>query len=168
VATESTRSATKRRGGVNKGATAKNSITSPEGIERRQRDLQCVELRHSGATWHQIADQLGYASKGHAYTRFMVVMRDYPREDVETWRNTISDRYDAMIRALWPEVLRGKWLAIDRVTRILEAQAKLHGANRPEKIQMVPGEVTLDEALRELSKELERRATLSGAPVPEE
>jgi hypothetical protein len=159
------RAETKRRGGANKGATVK---TSPAAIERRQRDLQCVELRKAGLTWQQIADRLGYGSQGHAYDRFMIVMRDYPREDVETWRNTISDRYDAMIRALWPQVLQGKWLAIDRVTRILEAQARLHGANRPEKIAVTAGETDLDAALRELTEQLQRKAAQSGAPVPKE
>ena len=140
--------------------------TKPEDIERRDRDLKCVELRKAGATWQAIADQLGYASPGHAHDQFMVVMRDYPREDVETWRNTISDRYDAMLRALWPDVIRGKWLAVDRASRILEAQAKLHGANRPDKIQITPGETDLDAALRELEEQMRRRA--AGQPVPQE
>lgn len=154
-----------RRKGGNKGRTV---TTKPEDIERRERDLKCVELRKAGASWQAIADQLGYSDTGHAYQRFMVVMKEYPREDVETWRNTISDRYDAMLRALWPEILRGKWLAIDRASRILEAQAKLHGANRPDKVQITQGETDLDAALRELEEQMKRRAARDNTPVPNE
>lgn len=140
--------------------------TKPEDIERRKRDLQCVQLRSAGVDWHAIADRLGYASPGHAYDRFMVVMKDYPREDVETWRGMISDRHEAIIRSLWPDVLKGKGFSIDRVQRSLEALAKLHGANRPENVEPPSGEQDLDAALRELEQQLQRRA--AGRPVPQE
>lgn len=149
----------KPRRRARKGATV---TTKPEDIERRQRDLQCVKLRGAGVDWQVIADQLGYASPGHAYDRFMVVMREYPREDVETVRNLISDRHEAALRALWPDVIRGRWLAIDRTTRILEALAKLHGANRPEKIEITQGETNLDTALRELEEQMRLRAQQAG------
>jgi hypothetical protein len=96
----------------------------------------------------------------------MIVMKDYPREDVETAREIISDRYEAMIRALWPKVLKGDVWAIDRVTRISEAQAKLLGVNRPEKLELSVGGTELDAALRELEAEMKARA--GGAPVPVE
>jgi hypothetical protein len=141
--------------GTGKGATVK---TSPAAIERHDRDLKCVELRKSGMHWQAIADELDYSSPGHAYDRFQVVMRDYPREDVETWRNTICDRYDVMLAALWPAVLEGKWLAVERATRILESQAKLMGANRPDKVEVSAGATALDTALRELEAEMKARA----------
>jgi hypothetical protein len=152
---------TRRR--ANKGVTVKSS---PEAIARRERDLKCVELRKAGATWQSIADTLKYAGPGHAYEQFMIVMKEYPREDIETCRNIISDRYDAMIRALWPKVLKGDVWAIDRVTRISESQAKLLGANRPEKVEVSMGATALDEALRELEAEMTARA--AGSPVPVE
>jgi len=155
----------KPRRKANRGRTVK---TKPEDIERRERDWKCVELRKAGLHWQAIADQLGYASPGHAYDRFMAIMREYPREDVESVRNMISDRHEAMLRALWPDVLRGKWLAIDRATRILEALAKLHGANRPEKLEITPGETDLDTALRELEEQMRRRAARDDSPVPQE
>lgn len=154
---------TRRQNRGNKGATV---TTTPEAIARRERDLKCVELRKAGATWQAIADTVGYADPGHAYRGFQAVMKDYPREDVETARNIISDRYDAMIRALWPKVLKGNEWAIDRVTRISEAQAKLLGANRPEKLELSVGATALDTALRELEAEMKARA--AGSPVPVE
>jgi len=164
MADETTQSETKpRRRGANKGCTVR---TKPKDIERRERDLKCVELRKAGLTWQAIADQLGYASPGHAYDRFMAIMREYPREDIEATRNLIRDRYESMLRAIWPDVLRGKLLAIDRASRILENIAKLEGANRPEQVQVFYGETELDAALRELEEQLRLRA--AGQPVPQE
>jgi hypothetical protein len=160
---EATQPEKRPRRRANKGGSVKSS---PRSIAVRERDLQCVELRKAGATWQSIADTLKYAGPGHAYEQFMIVMKDYPREDVETAREIISDRYEAMIRALWPKVLKGDVWAIDRVTRISEAQAKLLGANRPEKLELSVGGTELDAALRELEAEMKARA--GGAPVPVE
>lgn len=140
------------------GATRSQSPTSPEAIARLERDLKCVRLRSANVSWQGIADQLGYADPGHAHQRFMHVMRTYPREDIDTWRNLISDRHEAILRTLWPKVLQGDQWAMDRAQRGLEALAKLHGANRPEKLVITPGESDLDKALRELTEQLEARA----------
>jgi hypothetical protein len=160
---EATQPEKRPRRRANKGGSVKSS---PRSIAVRERDLKCVDLRKAGATWQSIADTLGYAGPGHAYEQFMIVMKDYPREDVETAREIISDRYEAMIRALWPKVLKGDVWAIDRVTRISEAQAKLLGVNRPEKLELSVGGTELDAALRELEAEMKARA--GGAPVPVE
>lgn len=98
--------------------------------------------------------------------RFQAVMQAYPRENIETCRNIINDRYEAMICALWPKVVKGSLSAIDRVTRICEAQAKLNGANNAEKLDVSAGAAELDAALRALEAELRLRA--QGQPVPEE
>lgn len=155
-----------KAGGTGQGRTRTQSPTSPEGIARHERDLKNVQLRKAGVDWQTIADQLGYSSPGHAYNQFMRVMRDYPREDVETVREVIYDRYEAIVRALWAKVLKGDTWAIDRVNRALELQAKLMGANRPEKLEVSVGATELDAALRELDAEMKARA--GGSPVPVE
>jgi hypothetical protein len=151
---------TRRKRIANKGRTV---ASCPEAIDRKERDLQCVKLRHSGKTFQQIAGVLGYASPGHAHNGFMRVMKDYPREDVETVRDMISNRYDALIEAIWPKAMGGDLGAVDRVLRICDQQARLLGANRPEKLEISAGASALDAALRELEAELRARA--AGHPV---
>lgn len=154
---------TRSQRGPGKGATVK---TSPEAIERWDRDVECVRMRRAGKHWQTIADELGYSDTGHAYQRFQVVMREYPREDVEQWRDTLCARHDEMLSAIWAKVQAGSLPAIDRAIRILEAQAKLLGANRAEKLEVSAGVSELDSALRELEAELKARA--GGAAVPVE
>jgi hypothetical protein len=154
----------KSKGG--QGATRHHSPTSPDAIERLERDLKNVQLRKTGMHWQAIADELGYSSPGHAHDRFMAVMQDYPREDIDTARNLIADRHEACIAAMWPAAMEGQGWAVDRITRNLEALAKLWGANRPEKVEISAGATELDAALREWQQELEMRA--HGQPVPQE
>lgn len=148
----------RKTGGTGQGATRRNSPTSPEGIERRERDLQCVQRRKAGMERVDIAKELDYASPGHAYNRFMVIMHQYPREDVETVREIISSRYDTVIRVLTPKVLIGDLRAIDRYLKTCDQQARLLGANRPEKLEVSAGASELDAALRELEAEMRTHA----------
>ncbi|PZS30990.1 MAG: hypothetical protein DLM61_09515 [Pseudonocardiales bacterium] len=119
--------------------------------------------------WHAIANELHYSSPGHAHQRFMAVLAAYPREDIDTCRDILNDRYEAMIHVLWPKVLCGNLSAIDRATRLCEAQAKLLGANRterPERPELSASAADLDAALRALEGELRARA--GGEPIPDE
>lgn len=109
--------------------TPNNSRTTKVAIERRERDLQCVNLRRAGLGWQAIADQLNYASPGHAHERFMVFMREYPREDVETARDLEADRLDEAQRAIWVRCVKGDLQALDRLLKLSAQRAKLLGLN---------------------------------------
>ncbi|MGH3780599.1 MAG: hypothetical protein ACRDRO_08190 [Pseudonocardiaceae bacterium] len=156
----------KRRKAGGQGATRGHSQTSPEAIERLERDKKCVQLRRAGVHWDTIADQLSYSSPGHAHDRFMALMREYPREDVETTRELIAGRLEVVIRTLTPKVVKADTWAIDRYLRACEQLAKLTGANRAERVEVSVGASELDVALRELQVELQARA--AGSPVPQE
>lgn len=135
-----------------------NSRTTPEAIERRERDLQCVKLRRAGLGWDAIAQQLGYSDPGHAYRRFMAVMVDYPREDAEAARDLEADRYDQLQRAIWAKCLAGDTWAIDRALKIMDQRARLLGLNAPIRQQIeVLTESTVDAAIRELESQLAAR-----------
>lgn len=140
--------------------------TSPAAIDRLQRDTEAVRLRRAGHTFDEIATACGYADKGRAHHAVTALLRAYPREDVELLRDITFDRYEQLIRGLWARAAGGDVWAVDRVSRLLDQQARLCGLNRPEKIQITPGETDLDAALRELEAQMRRRA--AGTPIPQE
>ncbi len=105
--------------------------TTPTAIERRERDTKCVQLRRAGVDWASIAQQLGYASAGHAHKQFMAFMKDYPREDAVAARELEADRYDQLQRAIWKKCLSGDTWAIDRVLKIMDQRERLLGLNLP-------------------------------------
>lgn len=155
-----------KRNATGKGATVK---TNPAAVARHERDVRCVKLRGAGMGWQDIAQQLGYASAGHAYDRFMVVMKDYPREDVETARETEADRYDALQRAIWAKCLKGDNWAIDRALKLMDQRARLLGLNAPLRQQIeVITESTVDAAIRELETLMNANAEAASAAVADD
>jgi hypothetical protein len=90
-----------------------------------------VKLRRAGLGWDAIAQQLDYSDAGHAHRRFMVFMKDYPREDVVTARELEADRYDQLQRAIWAKCLKGDTWAFDRALKIMGQRARLLGLNVP-------------------------------------
>lgn len=107
------------------------SRTTREAVERHERDSQCVQLRRAGLGWDAIAQQLGYSSAARAYERFMVFMKDYPREDAVAARELEADRYDQLQRAVWAKCLKGDTWSIDRALKIMDQRARLLGLNLP-------------------------------------
>jgi hypothetical protein len=156
----------RKKAGTGQGATRRHSATSPESIDTRERDQQALQLRRSGVTWDAIATQLRYSSPGHAYNQVTKLMREYPREDVEAYRDLLIDRQELVIRVLTPKVLKADTWAIDRYLKACEQLARLTGANRPERIEVTAAQSELDAAYRELMAEMNARA--GGAPVPPE
>ncbi len=142
--------------------------TTADALERHARDHECVKLRRAGVGWEVIAEQLGYASPGHAYDRFMVFMKDYPREDAETAREVEADRLDQLQRAIWAKCLKGDTWAIDRALRISDQRCRLLGLNMPVRQQIeVITESAVDAAIRTLTEQLDNDdAEVAGADSP--
>jgi hypothetical protein len=150
--------------------------TSPMRLAVRERDEQAAQLRRAGATWPQIAKQLGYASAGHAHDRFMILMHEYPRDDIEATRDLEADRLDQLQRALWPKCLAGDQGAITTVLRIMDQRARLLGYNAPVRKEItVLTESVVDKALETAAAKhaemvaqleaLEQRAIQSGHEI---
>ena len=108
---------------------------SPGSMEEAiVRSNRALELRMAGATWQQVADQMGYKQKSSAQ---QAVRRAIEREtervaDVrESYRTMQLLRIERSIRAIWPQVLQGDLFAIDRELKLMERQAKLLGLDAP-------------------------------------
>lgn len=128
--------------------------TSPTRLAIRERDEKAASLRRAGATWDQIARQLGYGSPAAAYNRFMILMHEYPRETIEAARDLEADRLDQLQRALWPKALAGDQAAISTVLRIMDQRARLLGYNAPVRKEItVLTENVVDEALAKAAEQ---------------
>ena len=146
---------------THKGRT--NSSTSPTAIERRLRDVECVRRRASGLGFQQIAEQLGYYDASHARRRFLSAMAAIPADTIEQARQLENERYDAMLAAIWPKVLRGDNWSIDRACRISELRQKLLGLPRavPQEVTVI-NESAIDAEIRRLTEEINAKATAAG------
>jgi hypothetical protein len=148
-----------------------NMPTSPEAMARLERDTKCMELRRAGLQWDAIAKQLGYSSPGHAHDRFMVLMKEYPREAVDEAREVELHRYDQLQDAIWAQCVnsdeKNQHWAIDRVLKLMDQRARLMGWNKPVRQEVsVITENAVDTAIRELQTQLELRAAAAGVKLP--
>jgi hypothetical protein len=104
-----------------------NNPTGRKTVAAAEKRRQAVELRKAGATFEEIAQAVGYGSKGAAYRAVETELRNAVREPVRELIELETARLDLMLRALWPSVARGQLGAIDRALRVAERRARLLG-----------------------------------------
>ncbi len=128
---------------------------TPAVVEHVEKQRQALELRKAGATFDQIAKALGYANAGGAYKVVQAGLRAVVQQPADEVRQLEVERLDAMLRALWPDAMAGKWLAIDRCLGIMDRRARLLGLDAPLRIEEhVITEDAVDAEIRRLSEQL--------------
>jgi hypothetical protein len=119
------------------------------------RERQAMDLRKAGATFHQIATQLGYRDGGGARKAVVRALSRIPNEAAVDMRAMDSERLDRLLLAVWKDALGGDLKAMDRALRILDQRAKLLGLNLPVRsevdmlvAQVDPGEIEVVQRIR--------------------
>lgn len=121
------------------GVTNQSAIAEQVGVDRStiSRDLKVIE-----AGWQERA-----------------------AEDIAKAKGKDLVRTERLIQALWPEAIKGKWLATDRVLALMQHRSRLLGLDAPQKredkltveyrelVQEMAGAAGLDtdEVMRELA-----------------
>lgn len=145
-----------------------------------KRRADAVDMRLGGATYNEIADRLGYASKAAAYvdiTRALEASVAEQRRSVEAYRQEELQSLDVLLAEAWTVLRRehvtvshGKIIkdetgeklvddgpvlqAIDRILKIRERRAKLLGLDAPMKVQAITIDA-IDAEIAKLTAELE-------------
>jgi hypothetical protein len=124
-------------------------------IRVRERRRQALELRRAGASYEQIADQLGYAHRGKAYEDIHTALAHLTKHPAEEYLAEELDRLDAMLVGLWPAAWKGHLGAVDRVIKIMDRRARYLGLDAPTRqiIHVIP-EDAVDAEIRRLEEEL--------------
>src|SRR5450759_2240552 len=71
------------------------------------RRIRAVELLASGCTYQQVADELGYTSRGTAYSVVAKALREQTAEAVTDLRDLENARLDSLQVALWDAAMTG-------------------------------------------------------------
>jgi len=104
----------------------RNKSNKAKALARGERALR---LRIEGATYRQIAADLS-CSAATAYRDVSSALAEIASsrsEQAEELRALQSARLDALLVAVWDTAEAGDVKAIDRVLRIMERRARLHG-----------------------------------------
>lgn len=96
------------------------------------RRVRAVELKTAGLTYEQVADELGYTSRGTAYNVVAKALREQTTEAVGSLRDLENARLDALQLALWDAAMTGDVRAALAIVKIVKARVHLNGLEPPE------------------------------------
>ncbi|NUQ98584.1 MAG: hypothetical protein HOY79_19195 [Streptomyces sp.] len=128
-------------------------------VERRR---AAVKLRIEGKSWQEIADLLGYDSKGGACKDVSRALQKAVTDlalPLEEYRQLELDRLDAMQEALWPKVLDGDTRAIDTALRLMDRRAKLLGLDAPTRTEGVLSLDVIEAGIAHLTAQVDAART---------
>jgi len=89
--------------------------------------VRAVELLASGCTYQQVADELGYTSRGTAYKVVAKALREQTAEAVGSLRGLENARLNALQLALWDAAMAGDVRAVNSIVQIIGARVRLNG-----------------------------------------
>ena len=125
-------------------------------MRAHDRHLRALELRKAGATYQQIADELGYSGPRGAHKAVASALKATLKEPADEVRALELARLDAALLAIWQRVRRGDEKAIDRLLSIMKRRMDLLGLAAPKRHHLSGVLATLsrdDVDLKALSRE---------------
>lgn len=100
-------------------------------IEVAEKQRQAIELRKAGATYDEIAVQLGYAGRQGAYKAVISALAAITREPALEFKALELERLDKLWSTYWPQALAGDTKAADKCLDISKHRCKIEGAYAP-------------------------------------
>jgi hypothetical protein len=91
------------------------------------RRTRAIELKLQGLTYQQIADALGYASRGTVYRLIQEAQAARLGDAADDHRRLELARLDALQMALWPRAMDGDVAAAETVRRLIDSRCRLLG-----------------------------------------
>jgi hypothetical protein len=91
------------------------------------RAARCVELVTQGSTYQEVADELGYASRGSVYAIVKKALKQHVAENIDDLRRFEVARLDKLQYALWGKAMAGDVPAALAIMRIIDHRMRLLG-----------------------------------------
>lgn len=119
--------------------------------DRAQRRREALQYRLTGASYQEIADQMGSDRK--AVSRWVrEELANIPKLEADELRQQEVERLDLLTKAVWQHAMAGDPTAIDKALKIIDRRAKLLGLDAPQQVEMSTGDVDLDSTVTKLLK----------------
>lgn len=117
------------------------------------RRTRAAEMRLAHKTWKEIADELGYASGGAAYSALMPHIRKQAEETIAELRDLTNARLERVMAVLLPLAEAGNIPAAHQYRRYLADFRRHNGLDAPVQIQVSTGAAArLDDVLADATK----------------
>jgi hypothetical protein len=110
-----------------------NSKRSPKRVQAAQRQRQAMQLRVAGASYSQIAAELGYTSRAGAEKAIIAGLREFFRQPAQDLLALELQRCDRLQLAVWPAAMEGDVQAVLACLKVMERRSKYAGLDAPVK-----------------------------------
>ena len=156
--------------------------TAPRKIRAAERRLRAIELRKAGASFDQIAAELGYADRSGAYRAVREALATLAAEQNEATAGHVAldlERLDDLLRAVWAGALAGSLGPHQQALKVLHGRWKLLGLDVPARQRSLLDEIraagvdrpafdpmTDPEAAELASRLMQRRTELQDGSAP--
>ena len=116
-------------------------------------------MRISGCSFHQIADQLGYKSRGAAaqdLTRALEARIVEQRQSVDLLQHITDEQLCALLAGVGAKAIAGDVRAGEQALRVIDRRCKLHGLDAAQQLNVLGGWSLeqMDAEIRRLESEL--------------
>ncbi|MBB4893550.1 hypothetical protein FHS39_002581 [Streptomyces olivoverticillatus] len=113
-------------------------------------------MKIEGHTYTEIAEALGYSSRGAVYVDVKRALEKHVIEEglaIEAWRELELAKLDALQKAIWPKAMEGDPRAIEAALKILDRRARMLGLDSAIKLEVLTVDA-LDAQIQRLEAEL--------------
>lgn len=108
-------------------------------VETQEKRNRALEMRLAGKSQAEIAEELGVSSS--SVSRYITqAVAAITRENAEEYLELELSRLDAMLAAIWPDIISGEKGAewkIDRALAIMDQRAKLTGRYKAAELKAI-------------------------------
>jgi hypothetical protein len=112
------------------------SKTSERRLEAKQRQVIALEMRKAGASFPEIARELGYRGPSGAFNAVNNAIRDWVAPAAEEVFELEAQRLDRLMLSYWQKALDGEHKSAELVLKIMDRRAKLLGLDAPQRIDV--------------------------------
>lgn len=126
--------------------------SSPRRITAKEKQARALRLRLHGASYRQIAEEIGYRDESGARTAVQAAMQATIQEPADEYRNMHRQRLEGVLRAYAPGMMAGDWKAGEVYLAALQQLAKLDGLDAPKRVRFE--ESDMETKVREAARKL--------------
>ena len=114
---------------------SRKTITGKVATTAAEKQAAALALRKQGYTLEEIAEQVGYANASGAWKAIDRALRKIIKEPAEELLKLECERLDAMLKSLWPFVLRGSARHVEVALKVMDRRAGYLGLDAPKQVE---------------------------------
>ena len=116
-----------------------NPVPLTVRMSSKEKQKRAMALKLAGASYAQIADNLGYADSSGAYKAVSRGMKNALQESAGDLRKIHYGRLEHMLMLVWPAVNQGDSRAVNSALQVMDRMERLYGLNQAQKVDITAG-----------------------------